>query len=93
MEGSEHDTLCLWQQIKLLCDHVDAYWRTHVGYPPENTDGTFHRFVNFAPTCNALEFRTKFANYHTKVALASPRSARRDPFSLPLPDPSVANNW
>jgi hypothetical protein len=91
MEESEHNTLCLWQHVKLLRDHVDAFWRTQVGYPPEDTDGTVLRFVNFAPTCDALEFCTKFADYRTKVALASPRSVRRDPFSLPLPDSPVAN--
>jgi hypothetical protein len=29
-----------------------------------------------APTCEALEFRTKFADYRTKVALASPMPVR-----------------
>jgi hypothetical protein len=91
MEESEHNTSCLWQHVKLLRDHVDAYWRTQVGYPPEDTDGTVPRFINFAHTCDALEFCTKFADYRTKVALASPRSVRRDPFSLPLPDSPVAN--
>jgi hypothetical protein len=55
MEESEHNTLCLWQHIKLLRDHVDASWRTQVGYPPEDTNGTVPRFVNFAPTCDLAQ--------------------------------------
>jgi DNA polymerase III alpha subunit (gram-positive type) len=54
MEESEHNTLCLWQHVKLLRDHVDTSWRTQVGYPPEDTDGTVPRFVNSAPTWDTL---------------------------------------
>jgi hypothetical protein len=91
MEEFEHSTSCLWQHVKLLRGHVDASLRTRVGYPPKDTSGAFPRFVNFAPTCYALELCTRFADYRTNVGLVSPGLVRRDPFSLPLPDSPVAN--
>jgi hypothetical protein len=71
-------------RTKLLRDHVDASWRTQVGYPPEDTDGTIPRFVNFAPTSDTLEFRTKFADYRTKVALAKSKDGKKRPFFSPF---------
>jgi hypothetical protein len=89
MMDSTHDSLCLWQHVKMLRDNVDPTWRHQIGYPNEEGPGKIPRYVNFSPSGDSAQFRTMFVDhpeFGVTTSFVPVSRARRDPFFIPLPD-------